>query len=278
MRKKTYFSDKTRLTAGELARLAQTTKRTVQWYTEKGLLTPVYINSKGYRFYTSEQIIDLQAVMLLRKLNFSLSEIKKIIRQNSSTKDLFREKKKILEIELKKLQKNLKDIDTFYSNIESEGTLIKPVIKTQNSFEMYYLEKEGPYSKIYDYSLELKSYFSKIPKNAVYLTLFPDNKYLPKKDKFKVGVVIIPGMKLKSNANLVKKETVPGFRSLSYKHFGSITLLSMLIEQSHQYRLNHEIKLNDKIGIHELEFYIKSGLNDEFDPENEVSEINIPII
>lgn len=278
MQKLTYFSDKTRITAGELARLAQSTKRTVQWYTEKGLLTPIEVNEEGYRFYSAEQIIDLQAIILLRELNFSIPEIKKIIEKTSSPRDLFKQKSTELARQLKKLQKSVKVIESYYSNFEKEGVLITPVTKTVGPFDMYFLEKEGPYSKIYDYAVELKSYFSKIPKNAVFLTLFPGTKYLPKKDKFKVGVVITKGMELKKNALLVKKETVPAFKSLSYIHTGSPALISMFIEQTHQYRLKHKILLNEKIGIHELEFYKKSALNDIFDPDGEVSEINIPIL
>ncbi len=279
MQKLTYFSDKTLITAGEFARISQSTKRTVSWYTQKGLLTPKDINDKGYRFYTAEQIIDFQVIQILRKLNFSLEEIKKLLDQDSSARELFELKKQLLTDEVKRLQKNIKDIGTYYSNLATEGVLIKPVTKTVKAFEMYYLDKVGPYAKIYDYCEELKSYFSKIPKNATYLTLFPGTQYLPKKDKFKIGVVVTREMKLKKNvSNIIGKETIPAFKSLSYKHIGSTALISMIIEQAHQYRMKHKIKLNSKIGIHELEFYIRTGLNGFNDPDREVSEINIPII
>lgn len=149
------------ITDGEFAKLSRSTKRTVHWYTKEGLIRPVKINSKGYRFYSTEQIIDFQVIMLLRKLNFSLPEIKKFLHQNSSKKDLFNSKRKELETELKKIQKSLKEIDSFYLNYEKEGILIKPTVRTINSIDIYFIEKVGPYSKISEYLQELKSSFKK---------------------------------------------------------------------------------------------------------------------
>ena len=267
------------LTSGVFARVAQSTKRTVHWYTNHGLLKPKKINSKGYRFYSIEQIIDLQVIMLLRKLNFSLPEIKKFLRKNASTKELFIQKKKELLEESKRLQKKIQDISDFYRNLETTGVLVKPTIKTIPSFKAYFIERTGPYSKIYDYCFELKSYFSFIPKNATYFVLFPDREYSPKKDRLRIGVIATSDIKLKvESETIVKKEAIPTFKSLNYRHVGSPALISLIIMQMHEYMRKKHIKQNLNIPINELEFYTNSALNGNKDDNTMVSEINIPIL
>lgn len=270
--------DKNLITTGEFAKLSESTKRTVLWYTQKGLLHPVRINSRGYRFYSPEQIIDFQVIILLRRLNFSLMEIKKFLRQNSSPKKLFLEKKQIIKDEIKYLQVNLRDINKYYNVLEKEGLLVKPIIKTVKSFPIYYIERIGSYAKIPDYCLELKSYFSKLPENAIFLTIFSANKYLPKKDNLKIGVVVKSNMKLKKEyKNLVKKEIVSGFKALSYTHIGSPALISMFWKQMRNYKDKHRIKRDYSLPFFELEFYKKGALNNFYDSDNMISELNLPI-
>ena len=61
------------LTPAEFAKLARTTKRTVLWYAEKGILLPHTTSESGYRLYLPEQIIDFQSILLtLRQLRCTL--------------------------------------------------------------------------------------------------------------------------------------------------------------------------------------------------------------
>lgn len=267
------------ITAGEFAYIAESTKRTIHWYTKQGLLKPKKVNSRGYRFYSIEQIIDFQVISLLRKLNFSLPEIKKFLRKNTSPKELFLQKKKDLLKEVSNLQKKIKDISEFYTNMETEGVFVKPNIKIIPTFKAYIIEKVGAYSQIYNYCFELKSYFSKVPKNATYFVAFPDREYSPRKDRLKIGVVATSNMKLKKEAkDIVQKETISSFKSLNYRLIGSPSLISMIIMQMHEYMRKRYIKQNLKIPINELEFYIRSALNGHQDDNTCISEINIPIL
>ncbi|MBI2011937.1 MerR family transcriptional regulator [Candidatus Daviesbacteria bacterium] len=267
------------LTSGEFGRLSQSTKRTVHWYSGKGLLRPFKVNSKGYRFYKSEQIIDFQVIMLLRRLNFSLNEIKSFLKHGASLKQLFKLKQQIVKDEIAHLQISLENINKYYANLDSEGILVKPSIKILKPFDIYYIERVGPYAKIYEYGLELKSYFSKIPKTAVYLTIFSANEYLPKKDNLIIGVVINKGMKLKSKAKeLVKRKTVSGFKALSYTHTGSPSLISMLWKQMRLYRNKYKFKAHRSLSFYDLEFYKKTALNEFYDEERMISELNLPIL
>lgn len=156
--------------------------------------------------------------------------------------------------------------------------MVKPSIKNIPAFQAYCIEKIGPYSKIYDYCFELKSYFSSIPKDATYFVLFPDREYSPKKDHLRIGVIKTSNVKLKAELKeIVREDTIPTFKSLNYRHVGSPILFSLIIMQMHKYMHKKDVKQNLSIPINEIEFYTNSALNGNMDDNTMVSEINIPI-
>lgn len=62
---------------GEFSRLTQVSVRMLRYYDEMGLLIPEHIdNSSGYRYYSTNQIPQLQKIVLLRDLDFTVKEIK----------------------------------------------------------------------------------------------------------------------------------------------------------------------------------------------------------
>ena len=61
---------------GELASLTGLTVRTLHHYDEIGLLKPSKDLNSGHRLYREEDIIQLQQILSLRQLGFSLEEIK----------------------------------------------------------------------------------------------------------------------------------------------------------------------------------------------------------
>jgi DNA-binding transcriptional MerR regulator len=64
---------------GELARWTGITVRTLHYYDEIGLLRPSRTTEAGYRLYTEGDVIRLQQIKSLRKLGFSLEEIKEFL-------------------------------------------------------------------------------------------------------------------------------------------------------------------------------------------------------
>ena len=63
------------MTVGELARLAGVTVRTVQFYDQKGLLSPSAKGPQGQRLYTLEDVQGLYRIMTLKYLGLSLADI-----------------------------------------------------------------------------------------------------------------------------------------------------------------------------------------------------------
>lgn len=243
------------LTIGEFAKLSETTRRTVLWYGEKGILLPSQINpTNGYRLYTTDQVIDFKAILLLRKLNFSLPEIKSYLAKHNSPQDLFTLKKKTLQQEIAGLQTALIDTDRYYQNLRITGTLVNPKVKVIPSFPVYYMAKLGPYHRISEYFSELRSCFEHIPEGTLGLVIYEDIGYQPKNAKTKICFQIAPGLKLKSLAkDRVKTMTVPGFKALSYTHSGSSQILSLLWQELKKYRQKSNYQVNNDLPFEDIE-------------------------
>ena len=66
-------------TINKLAKLAGVSTRTLRYYDELGLLSPVRISSNGYRIYGQKEIDRLQQILFYRELGVPLEQIKKIM-------------------------------------------------------------------------------------------------------------------------------------------------------------------------------------------------------
>ena len=66
-------------TVRQLAQLAGVSVRTLHYYDQIGLLSPVRRSANGYRLYGEDAILPLQQIMFFRELGFSLEEVKEIM-------------------------------------------------------------------------------------------------------------------------------------------------------------------------------------------------------
>lgn len=74
---------------GEIAAFFNVSVKAIRIYEKKGIIVPAKIDpSTGYRYYTAGQVQTLDALLELKSLGFSLSEIKDIISGEVSSDDL----------------------------------------------------------------------------------------------------------------------------------------------------------------------------------------------
>lgn len=94
------------MTTGELAQLMGITKHTLFHYDDIGLFQPEYVNEKGYRFYSINQIDTLYTILMLRDLDIPLKEIQSYITQRSPQlfQQIFLEREDEIAKQIKKLQ------------------------------------------------------------------------------------------------------------------------------------------------------------------------------
>lgn len=259
------------ITPVELARLANTTKRTIHFYDEKGVLKPAKINSKKYRYYTEDQVLDYQMILLLTTLGVSLNEIKIYLKKKGGLKVLFNDKKSLIKQQINELQFNLSNIETFLANFDGNGTMVSPTIKVLDPFRVYYVEKIGSYSKIGDYCQELSHMFES-KNNLTTLAIFEDPTYQPKKSKIKIAALADDSLVIKDEyKNIVKlMEFNPG-KVITYTHRGSGNLLSLFWKELEKYcRLQHIVVRKN---VPDFEIYRKVS----HDPTQQFFEIYLPI-
>ncbi|MBI5376990.1 MAG: MerR family transcriptional regulator [Candidatus Schekmanbacteria bacterium] len=60
---------------GEIAKLANTTIRTVRYYEEEGLLFPSGRTKGGFRFYNEDDLKKLKTIKMLKSMNMGVCEI-----------------------------------------------------------------------------------------------------------------------------------------------------------------------------------------------------------
>ena len=193
------------ISTGEFAKLASTTKRTILFYDEKGVLKPAKVNNSKYRFYFERQILDYQRILLLSNLGVSLGEMRQYLRKNGDLVQLFNNKKELIRKQIKLLEFNLKNLNKFQNNLKENKTMFDPEVKILSPFDVYYIEKTGSYSKIGKYCEELSNMFSNKGKSFTTLAIFEDQGYRPKESHIKICAFVKDGMRLNERLNRIVK-------------------------------------------------------------------------
>lgn len=99
---------KNRFSIGEMAKLHNTTIKTLRYYDEINLLKPIHTDrNNGYRYYSTEQFEQLNTINYLKELGFSLKEIKKHLdhRDIDGFLYLLEEQKRLTEEKIKELER-----------------------------------------------------------------------------------------------------------------------------------------------------------------------------
>ncbi len=261
------------ITAGEFAKLACTTKRTILFYDQKGVLKPYKVNSEGYRSYLERQILDYQRILLLSNLGVSLEEMRLHLEHDGDLVRLFDEKKEMIEKEIRQLEFNLTSLTKFHDNLKSNGTMISPEIRVMPSFGVYYIEKEGSYAKIGQYCEELSKMFENRSDDFTTLAIFEEQGYRPKKSRIKVGALAMEGMQVKAEyRDIVRYMDFDPGKVLTYTHNGSGSLLSLFWKELEKYANLSGIKVRANISYFEIYRKVSDDASKQF------FEIYLPII
>jgi DNA-binding transcriptional MerR regulator len=260
------------VTSGELARLSNTTKRTIHFYSELGILRPVKTNSKGYRFYEERQVLDYQMILLLTTLGIPLGDIKRFLRSRKGRlPQLFAEKQAGIGQQIRELQFHFDNLEQFQKNLIANGTLVDPKIITMKPFGVYYIERVGAYAEIEKLCEGLKDMFVN-PKDLTTLAIFHNPTYQPKKSLIWIGVLAKSGIRVRKEfANEVKYTKFTPGRLITYTHHGSGSLLSLFWKELEKYCELKKIKVRKDVP--DFEIYRRVSP----DPTKQFFEIYLPI-
>lgn len=101
------------LTTGDLARESGTTVRTVRFYEEVGLLTPVGRTEGKHRMYSRSELEKLRFIGDLRMVDCSIAEIRMLLllrEQKNPTREQAEEAKRLVEQRLEAIREKLLQI------------------------------------------------------------------------------------------------------------------------------------------------------------------------
>jgi DNA-binding transcriptional MerR regulator len=112
---------------GDFSRIARVSSRLLRFYDEIGLLTPVHADPQtGYRFYSAKQLADLNRIIVLKELGFSLEEIGPVLKNEVDAAELrgmLLVRRHDTERALASEAHRLRQIETRIAQIESDGQL-----------------------------------------------------------------------------------------------------------------------------------------------------------
>ncbi len=108
---------------GEIAEFFGVSRKAVRLYEKKGIIKPVEVDvQNGYRYYSAEQVQQLNALLELKALGFSLDEIKTVM-DGETTKeqllDTLKKKQQAWQETVDAAQYKAGCLDNIISNLQS---------------------------------------------------------------------------------------------------------------------------------------------------------------
>ena len=129
----------TQYTVKEIAKAANISTRTVHYYDEIGLLSPVDIGENGYRYYDQESLLQLQQILFFKSFGFQLKEIKQFMKQpNFDRLQALEDHKARLLVEFERLNTMISTIEHTIEYLKGE----RKEMAKEEFFEGYDQEKQ----------------------------------------------------------------------------------------------------------------------------------------
>lgn len=111
-------------TTGEVAKICNVSVRTVQYYDNRGILTPSELTEGGRRVYSENDLEKMKAICFLREIGLSINGIGQILKEEGSVKviELFLEQQKqILAEEIAERQEKLKSLELLSNEVKNNS-------------------------------------------------------------------------------------------------------------------------------------------------------------
>ncbi len=132
------------LKIGELAAMAGISVKALHIYEQKDIIKPVEVDPEtGYRYYSADQLKQVESLIELQDMGFTLNEIQRILSGKCSLSDmlrLFDDKQVTLQETIWKTEAKLAELETMRQTLEngSEGKRIQEMTDEERA---WYLAK-----------------------------------------------------------------------------------------------------------------------------------------
>ncbi|WP_299087582.1 MerR family transcriptional regulator [uncultured Metabacillus sp.] len=112
---------------GEIAKKANVSKRTIDYYTQIGLLQVESTSSSNYRLYSEQSINDIRFIEMCKELNMSLQDIKERLelkrsgRQSGQQQDKCLKQAEILAAHMKQLEIEINELKPIFDRLSKDS-------------------------------------------------------------------------------------------------------------------------------------------------------------
>lgn len=117
------------LSIGEFSNICKVSTKTLRYYAEIGLIMPSEVNPEnGYRYYSIDQLETMLFINRLKSYNFSLEEIKSILKseelQDEKLYVALMKKRKEMQQQIQEFQKTLASMDDDISSLKQGKSIM----------------------------------------------------------------------------------------------------------------------------------------------------------
>lgn len=134
----------TQFTVKEIAQAASISPRTLHYYDEIDLLSPVAIGENGYRYYDEDSLLRLQQILFFKSFGFQLKEIKEFLIQPDFDRiQALQDHKARLQVEFERLDRLIITIEHTIEYLKGE----RKEMTKEELFEGYDPQKQEEYEK-----------------------------------------------------------------------------------------------------------------------------------
>jgi DNA-binding transcriptional MerR regulator len=110
---------------GDFSRIARVSARLLRFYDEIGLFVPAHADEQtGYRYYTIQQLAELNRILVLKELGFELEQVREILRSNVGTvelRNLLLLRRNDVEQTVMEESRRLRQIEARIAQLETDG-------------------------------------------------------------------------------------------------------------------------------------------------------------
>jgi DNA-binding transcriptional MerR regulator len=135
---------------GDFSRIARVSARLLRFYDELGLFLPAHADEQtGYRYYTIEQLAQLNRILVLKELGFELEQVREIVNANVGTaelRNLLLLRRNDVEKSLIEESRRLQQIEARITQLETDGTMSADdvVVRSEPAHEIVSLRRTVP--------------------------------------------------------------------------------------------------------------------------------------
>jgi DNA-binding transcriptional MerR regulator len=135
---------------GDFSRIARVSARLLRFYDEIGLLVPAHADPQtGYRYYTVAQLSQLNRILVLKELGFSLDQVRDIASKNlapTELRNMLLLRRNDVEQTLAAEAQRLRQIETRIAQLETEGALSADdvIVRAEPAYDILSLRRTVP--------------------------------------------------------------------------------------------------------------------------------------